>query len=301
MKHAYLILAHKNLNQLKYLIELLDCKSNDIYIHLDAKWHLTSVELDCLSHYAKLSSVVLVKRQCISWGDYSIVDAELELIKAGISSGTDYTYFHLLSGMDMPLKRIELVNKIYEDNIKLMGYPVNYVHFCEGGIQETIKYRMDANNFKYKPSFLISSYFNIMVRIIRKITLPFKLKKYEYGWGSQWFDISTELAKDLVEHQSWIYNNFYKWIIPDEHFLQTFVNEFGYRNKCYSVNHSEMGYGMIMRKIDFSRGADGHPYVFRKDDFMELKNSEMCFARKFDETIDEEIIDMLRAECLNSK
>ena len=34
---AYLIIAHKNLEQLKKLLKLLDYSKNDLYIHIDKK------------------------------------------------------------------------------------------------------------------------------------------------------------------------------------------------------------------------------------------------------------------------
>lgn len=34
--HAYLIMAHKNIQQLKILLKLLDYNENDIFIHIDA-------------------------------------------------------------------------------------------------------------------------------------------------------------------------------------------------------------------------------------------------------------------------
>ena len=37
MKHAYLIIAHKNLCQLKVLINLLDDPRNDIFVFIDKK------------------------------------------------------------------------------------------------------------------------------------------------------------------------------------------------------------------------------------------------------------------------
>ena len=37
MKHAYLIIAHQNWEQLKTLIGMLDYIDNDIYIHIDKK------------------------------------------------------------------------------------------------------------------------------------------------------------------------------------------------------------------------------------------------------------------------
>ncbi len=45
-----------------------------------------------------------------------------------------------------------------------------------------------------------------------------------------------------------------------------------------------------MRKIDWERGR---PYIFRKSDFDELISTNCMFARKFDEKIDNEIIEVL--------
>ena len=44
------------------------------------------------------------------------------------------------------------------------------------------------------------------------------------------------------------------------------------------------------RKIDWQRGR---PYTWEKKDYQELINSEELFARKFDESIDKEIIDLI--------
>ena len=45
-----------------------------------------------------------------------------------------------------------------------------------------------------------------------------------------------------------------------------------------------------MRHIDWKRGK---PYIFRNDDFDELISSNCMFARKFDEKIDNEIIEKI--------
>ncbi len=39
-KHAYLIMAHDNFEQLKILLDLIDDYRNDIYLHIDKKLKL---------------------------------------------------------------------------------------------------------------------------------------------------------------------------------------------------------------------------------------------------------------------
>ena len=49
-------------------------------------------------------------------------------------------------------------------------------------------------------------------------------------------------------------------------------------------------YDSNLRHVDWNRG---NPYVFRKEDFNELMNSDKLFARKFDESKDVEIVNMI--------
>lgn len=73
-------------------------------------------------------------------------------------------------------------------------------------------------------------------------------------------------------------------ICADELFLQTIIRE----NHISITNNN-------LRMIDWSRGSGAHPYIWRTEDCQTLlKSSEyMIFARKFDESIDKKIIDLI--------
>lgn len=76
-------------------------------------------------------------------------------------------------------------------------------------------------------------------------------------------------------------------------FLQTFIaNNNKWFTKLYKSKFDEDCHAN-MREIDWSRGG---PYVWRKEDFEELIDSDCMFARKFDEKIDTEIIDFCMKE-----
>ena len=47
------------------------------------------------------------------------------------------------------------------------------------------------------------------------------------------------------------------------------------------------------RYIDWERGSNNNPYVFRTSDYEELKNASGLFARKFDLNVDKEIVEKL--------
>lgn len=101
-KHAYLILAHKNWSQLRKLVELLDDEGNDIYIHIDKKSQISEDTLEMIMMAAVKSKVSFVDRMEVQWGAYSVVEAELKLLRAAVAE--NYQYFHMISGMDLPLK-----------------------------------------------------------------------------------------------------------------------------------------------------------------------------------------------------
>lgn len=48
------------------------------------------------------SKVCLIGRMEVQWEDYSVVEAELKLLRVAVAD--DYQYFHLISGMDLHLK-----------------------------------------------------------------------------------------------------------------------------------------------------------------------------------------------------
>lgn len=66
MKHAFLIMAYNNWDQLKSLISLLDDSRNSIYVHIDAKaCDFKQTEFDGITRKASLHFVPRVK---VSWG-----------------------------------------------------------------------------------------------------------------------------------------------------------------------------------------------------------------------------------------
>ena len=55
-RHAYLIMFHQNIEQLKILLHLLDYELNDIYIHADKKLSLSDNEKNKISSILKKSN-----------------------------------------------------------------------------------------------------------------------------------------------------------------------------------------------------------------------------------------------------
>ncbi len=99
-KNAYLIMAHNEFHMLKKLLTELDDERNDIYIHIDKKTKY--VDESVIASWVKKSGVIFIPRMRIYWGHISIVKCELNLLRAAVKG--NYHYYHLLSGVDFPLK-----------------------------------------------------------------------------------------------------------------------------------------------------------------------------------------------------
>ena len=109
MRHAWMILAHNHFAHLKKLIAFLDSESSDIYLHIDAK--AAGADPADLAACASRSRVICVERHSISWGDFSMVEAELALLRAAVPG--EYDYYHLLSGVDVPVKTRRYIEEYF--------------------------------------------------------------------------------------------------------------------------------------------------------------------------------------------
>ena len=98
-KQAYLLMAHSNLEQLNFLIRSLDSEFSDIFLHLDAKSKINPDEIV----RPVSSQLYFCDRINVYWAEYSQVQCELNLLRLATRIGK-YNYYHLISGMDFPLK-----------------------------------------------------------------------------------------------------------------------------------------------------------------------------------------------------
>ena len=285
MKHAYLIMAHNNFNILEKLLILLDNEKNDIYIHIDKK--TTGFDFTKFKDLVNKSNIYFTKQIDTRWGDYSLVQAEVILLEAATKK--NYDYYHLISGVDFPLKTQEEIHKIFEEN---KGR--EFIHFCTDEELEGRKERVERYYcMKWRRNNSIGG--KIMDRILNRYGLSFqralnikRSKDENIKCGSQWFSITDSFAKQVVSNKEWIEKTFKNTNCSDEHFLQTLFCKLNLENTLYTKTLGD--YKASLRCIDWKRGT---PYVFKKEDYKELINSGMIFARKFDEREDFAIIDKL--------
>lgn len=279
MKSAMLIMAYNNFEILKLLISALDYKDNDIYIHIDKK--CGNIDFSQFENRTKYSKTICLRNRInVKWGGYSQIETELALYDAAFNNmlGRKYDYFHLLSGVDFPLKSNEYISDFLERN-KGKQF-IGFAHVDERYFRDVLGlYHFMQGRRWYK----LDRYF---LTPLQKLIGISRYKDYSiFKKGANWQSITYDLVSSLLANKDWIEKTFKYSLCCDEVFLQTYV--YTHKEFMKNVFCVEDEFKSCMRFIDWTRG---NPYTFKSTDIKELQLSEALFARKFSP----ECIGMLR-------
>ena len=287
-RHAYLILAHACPGQLKTLLEALDDSRNDIFVHIDAKADFTEDTFEGICKNASLSFVS--PRIKANWGGFSLAKVELALLEAATAS--HHQYYHLLSGMDMPIKNQDFIHDFFDSNDGK-----EFINFW------VIKKNNRTRFNRWSPFPEGGSHWqcNLLNNIAKGIQIALGIeinRGIEFKYGSQWFSITDGMARYAVSQKAWVDRTFRHTTTCDEVFMPTLVWKSPFRENIYDpeehTGNSTADKLSNMRFIDWTRGKSvRHPWVFTIDDYDLLKGLPHFWARKFDERVDSAIIDRI--------
>lgn len=265
MKHAFLIIAHNEPALFKQLIACLDHSDIDIFVHIDRKSDITQFNGVKTIH----SSIYFIDdRLDVRWGEYSQILTELKLFETA-SKHNQYSYYHLLSGIDLPIKPMAQILKWFEDN---MGYEFLGARPADKKYHKRMQRRY----------FFITRKRNLATTLILAFEKLFCLKwnrKTEVWMGNNWGSFTHGFVEQLLKHKDWIARHFKYSFCGDELYKPTLMRHLGIENRDRGS----------VRLIDWQRGE---PYIFRNEDFDELMASDKLFARKFSSE-DTELIERL--------
>lgn len=300
MKHAYGIVAFNNWPLLEKLITLLDDNRNDIYIHIDKNVNIDSIEH--FQTFAKHSNVFFLERLDGSWGTPGLSDIQLEFYKAATKKET-YQYYHLLSGVCLPLKTQNEIHEFFETNsgkefVQFVSEPpvADYIYKRYSLYHFFLRYvRVDGF---FRKAFLgvIGEKVSTLLQTILHVDRQSDIKD-TLSYGSNWSSVTHELAIYAVAHMEEIKKRTRCTFAPDECVMQTLVYGSDFRHRLYSTEYND-NYAANQRYIDWERG---NPYIWRLKNYDELMNSGYLFARKFDIATDSDIINRIYTEIMQKQ
>ncbi len=274
---AYFILVHRYPSQFKRLFKAIHHPSNHYLIHVDKK---SGIELqteiqDFLSIYPNAS---MLKSENALWGGFSLVDAELRGIQELLKMGLKWEFFINLSAQDFPLKPQKSIMQFL-------------------GLNKGKDFMKVANQSKVRPETLsrIENYVTESGDSIMDAPLlkrPFLHDVIPYI-GNQWMILSRRFC-EFVTYSPEVdrFKEFYRHtFIADEGFFQTVIMNTSYKGTL--VNDDK-------RTIDWVPigTIKLRPRDFTSKDAAYLMASQNLFARKFDESVDGNILGILESHLL---
>ena len=291
MKKAYIILAHKNLDQLTRLVKRLDDNLSSFFIHIDKK-----VSREEMFRFLECSANLhMVEQINTEWGEFSLVEATLNGLKAVKETGVDFGMISLLSGQDYPLKSNKFFIDFCNTTSKLVlmeHYPLpNYTKWINGGGMYRInKYFLGLKAYqRYLAKAL--NFFALLFPFLRR-KMPGNLVPYA---GSQWWTIDMYALDYILDyvHKNPAYTSYYKYTFaPDEVFFQTILLNAKDQKLLDSIQNNNKRH-MLWLNPDMS-----HPEILTLKDIDGILASDAFFARKFDMHHDAGVLDCIDNECL---
>lgn len=273
-RYAFLIMAHNEFAVLERLVSLLDHERNDIFIHFDKKIH-TIPEI-CTS---KSKSYILEQRIDNRWGSERQIDTELLLFREAVKHGP-YGHYHLLSGVDLPIKSMREIHDFFDQNPDKEF--VDFITDCSNFEFRVKRYHFFINQIKSSIKFIslgakVFGRFNVYIQKLFHIS---RNNDLQITIGSQWISITDSFVKYLLNRQDEIKSRFHHSKCSDEVFVQTILWNSPFCNNIYRNSQGETD---NLREIKWSGGGNS-PIIYQEKDFNHLVNSGKLFARKFSET-----------------
>lgn len=279
IKHAYLIIAHNEFEVLELLTKALDDSRNDIYVHIDAK-----AKIQPKLHTKQSQLYLLEEKIDVRWGDYSQIEVEILLFeyayKKQAENSTIYSYFHLISGVDFPLKSQDYIHQFFDAN-----QGKEFIGFFQADVDKELRrkvgvYHLFPKKFSKERQLTIS---NILRHLCIRCQLLLGIHRncdLELTRGTNWVSITNDFVEFLLSKKKEIHKRFHHTFCADEVYKHTLCMNSHFKDDIYNLQNEALG---CMRETNWVITEDNSFLPpFTMADYKRLKESPMLFARKFD-------------------
>jgi hypothetical protein len=286
MKVAYLIMGHRDPQQILRQMDALRSSAAFFVIHID-KRAADSVFAPLREHAASRSDVFLAPRVRCYWGSFGIAYAMVECVNTTVQAGAHFDYAVLLSAQDYPIKSGDKIKEFFERN--------KGSEFIES-FELDKPNRWTGHGGPFQAMNRVSDWTLFVGSRHFHLRIP---RRFPFGWrpfgGSQWWGLSRECIlylENTLRSKPQILRYFRHVFIPDESLIQTVIaNEPRFSGRI--VNND-------LRYIDWERPNPRMPRTLDMEDFDRLCASPKLFARKFDIDRSRDLLDRIDAELLST-
>lgn len=295
---VYVILAHRNPDQLKDLVGLILDDLSSVFIHLDKK-----TPIEPFKNLISLPRCFFIKNRVrCQWGTFSLVEATINAyleVFDYMNKNFEASNYHviLISGEDMPLKSPYYIHNYLSEkqNFSLINYWKLPYNGWWGGGWFRLK-SLFLPGITHKVWYYRFNYF--LTRIGCNYIKPYsRLKRHYpemdvYG-SSQWMILNSDTIKLLLytikTHPK--LNSIFKYTFaPDEMYFISLLK----LSSPEKVRISNTKNFLVIFE-----GSNANPNYLTITDIEEQTNPDILFGRKFDGSINKSAIDYIKKEILS--
>jgi hypothetical protein len=277
MKIAYLLLAHTYPKHLARMITSLSSHDSAFFLHIDEKSNI-----DKFSPIKGENVFFSNRRIPVYWGEYSMVEAILILIKQALSSVDRYDYFILLSGADYPLRSKEYIQNFLVYNSGMQFISIARVPTPEAGISLSKIRKISVPSRRPVLKFLVKV--GARLRLAERDCSRYLGHLQPFG-GSTWWALTRSACDYIVDftQRNQSFCRFFEYTYtPDEMFFHTIIGNSVFRdNVGRSLMYDDWSFGGPHPEMITEQHIalfEAYNKVFLDDAF---GAGELLFARKF--------------------
>ena len=284
-RHAYLLLAHSNLQVMQAALRLVDDTRNDVFIYIDGTLVHES------DFHCKSSRVYFLRQKVrFGWGDF--LPVEMELIKFALSVGK-YDYLHIMSDACLPIKTQDQIHAFFDADEKKQIYLHVNCHWFPSIQREAATHYP----FVHRKDFRRRKDLKLLAKILVRLKMAFGVNRLRNnrsipvvynGW--QWGSISGDFAEFIVENEELLHHTFDDVLANEEVAFQSLAMNSHFRDRMYGFNGRDDAQDASKRMIGWNP-KHWTPLIFTEKDFDTIMANKNCFfARKFYADVDMEIV-----------
>jgi hypothetical protein len=283
MRVAHLIITYTSPLQTERMIRSMQHPDFDFYIHVDKK-------VDISSHLflAGIPQVYLIdNRTDVVWAGYNTIKATIRSVEEILASGKKYDYIHLMSGQDYPIKP---ANQVHDFFVKHNGHEfLEFEHFDKWSDEAYPRIQQyHLTNYRFPGRYQFQW---LMNKLLPSRVSPVQM---EYFGSSMFWALTPmclryviDFLKSNPKFQRFMH---FTWG-ADEFLFQTLVLNSSFKTNVLNNN---------LLFLDRGKG-EAHPNIITTAHYQAMLQSEKLFARKFDQSVDVSIMDMLDRHFVDSQ
>lgn len=244
---------------------MLDDERNDIYVHIDKK---VKVLPSFSTEKSRLH--ILDKRIDVRWGHVSQIETELLLFETALANGP-YSYYHLISGTHLPLKRQDEIHALFNE---LKGSEVMRIWPEDAGdadfkLRRYHFFRSFENNRRKTFGIMAHLLYLALMRV--QILLGLHRRKREWFVKSDnWVSLTNNAVSYLVRNKKEILRKYKYTFCGDEYFVASELFSNADKFKIHDMQN--------LLYVEFVRA---NPRSFPLNEYQRLCETGYVFARKF--------------------